>query len=49
MVTETEKDRSQWDKKIKKHLESLSWRPSAEITAAALTGYPVEYFQNKKG
>ena len=49
MVKETEKDRSQWDKKIKKHLESLSWRPSAEITAAALTGLPIEYFLNEEG
>ena len=28
-------------------LEGLNWRDSAEITAAALTGYPVSYF--KKG
>lgn len=47
MVKETERDRSQWDDKIKQHLKSLSWRPSAEITAAALTGYPLEYFQRK--
>lgn len=47
MVKETERDRSQWDSKIKKHLKSLSWRPSAEITAAALTGYPLEYFQRR--
>ena len=44
-IKETERDRSQWDDKIKKHLESLSWRPSAEITAAALTGLPIEYFR----
>ena len=47
MVERTEKDRGQFDKAIKKHLESLSWRPSAEITAAALTGLPLEYFQDK--
>lgn len=45
MFKETERDRSQWDEKIEAHLESLSWRPSAEITAAALTGLPVEYFR----
>lgn len=48
MVQETEKDRSQWDDKIKAHLESLSWRPSAEITAAALTGLPIEHFKAKE-
>ncbi|MAU33629.1 hypothetical protein CL689_01070 [Candidatus Saccharibacteria bacterium] len=48
MVRETEKDRSQWDVSIKAHLESLSWRPSAEITAAALTGYPLEYFKGEE-
>lgn len=47
MVRETEKDRSQWDRKMKKHLESLNWRSSAEVTAAALTGLPIEYFQAK--
>lgn len=49
MVQRTEQDRSQFDIAMKKHLESLSWRPSAEITAAALTGLPLEYFQRKKG
>lgn len=45
MVQETEKDRNQFDTAITKHLASLSWRKSAELTAAALTGLPVEYFQ----
>lgn len=45
MVKKTEKDRSQFDDQMKRHLESLSWRPSAEVTAAALTGLPIEYFQ----
>lgn len=45
MIKKTEDDRSQFDEQMKAHLESLSWRPSAEITAAALTGYPIEYFQ----
>ena len=49
MVEKTEKDRSQFDDAMKAHLESLSWRPSAEITAAALTGKPLEYFQARKG
>lgn len=48
MVTRTEADRSQFDEAMKRHLESLSWRPSAEITAASLTGKPIEYFQHKK-
>ena len=48
MVEKTEDNRSQFDDAMKKHLESLSWRPSAEVTAAALTGLPVEYFQNKE-
>ncbi|MNY82349.1 hypothetical protein D3C86_2243890 [compost metagenome] len=49
MVKKTEQDRSQFDKAMKKHLASLSWRPSAEITAAALTGLPLEYFQKTEG
>lgn len=48
MVRETERDRSQWDGAINTHLESLSWRPSAEVSAAALTGYPLEYFKKGK-
>lgn len=47
MVKLTEEDRSQFDSAMRHHLESLSWRPSAEVTAAALTGLPVEYFQSK--
>ena len=49
MVRETEKDRAQWDGAMESHLESLNWRASAEVTAAALTGYPIEYFRSKKG
>ena len=45
MVKATEQDRSQWDDKMKHHLRSLNWRNSAEITAAALTGLPIEYFK----
>lgn len=45
MVQKTEEDRSQFDDAMKAHLESLSWRPSAEITAAALTGMPLEHFK----
>ena len=48
MVKKTEQNRSQFDKLIKKHLESLNWRKSAEATATALTGLPIERFQNKK-
>lgn len=36
-----------YDKKIKAHLESLNWRDSAEITAAAMTGLPRKYFTRK--
>lgn len=49
MVEKTEQDRSQFDIAMKKHLASLSWRPSAEITAASLTGLPLEYFQKSEG
>jgi alpha-1,3-rhamnosyl/mannosyltransferase len=48
MVKKTEEDRSQFDGAMKRHLESLSWRPSAEITAAALTGLPLTYFQKSE-
>jgi alpha-1,3-rhamnosyl/mannosyltransferase len=47
MVEKTEADRSQFNDAMEKHLKSLSWRPSAEITASSLTGLPIEYFQNK--
>lgn len=43
-----EEDPHQFDERMEKHLASLSWRPSAEKTAAALTGLPVEYFQRKE-
>lgn len=33
---------------IDKHLASLSWRKSAEITAAALTGLPLSHFQESE-
>lgn len=33
---------------MERHLESLSWRRSAETTAAALTGLPVSYFQTRE-
>lgn len=46
MVERTEADRDQFMPAIKAHLKSLAWRPTAEITAAALTGKPVEYFRS---
>jgi alpha-1,3-rhamnosyl/mannosyltransferase len=49
MVHKTEVDRSQFDQAMNQHLESLSWRPSAEKTASALTGLPISYFQEKEG
>lgn len=48
MVERTEQDRSQFDEVMNKHLASLSWRPSAEITASALTGLPLEYFRREE-
>lgn len=47
MVQKTEQDRGQFDSRIKAHLDSLSWRPSAEVTAAALTGVSVESFRKE--
>ena len=47
MVTQTEKDRSQFDDRMNAHIKSLNWRKSAEITAAALTGLPVEHFKRE--
>lgn len=48
MFKKLEQDPHQFDEAMEAHLKSLSWRPSAEITAAALTGLPLEYFQNKE-
>lgn len=48
MFKKVEQDPHQFDEAMEAHLKSLSWRPSAEITAAALTGLPLEYFQNKE-
>lgn len=48
MFKKVEQDPHQFDAAMEAHLKSLSWRPSAEITAAALTGLPLEYFQNKE-
>lgn len=47
MFDKTERDRSQFDAVMEAHLKSLNWRKSAEITASALTGLPLDYF--KKG
>lgn len=49
MVKRTETDRASFMQPIEDHLMSLSWRKSAEITAAALTGLPVEYFKKDRG
>ncbi len=40
-------DPDHFDKAIRKHLQSLTWRESAEITASALTGLPIEYFKKE--
>ena len=50
MIALLEKEPHYYDKAMKKHINSLSWRRSGEITAAALTGKPISYFeQNKDG
>jgi alpha-1,3-rhamnosyl/mannosyltransferase len=40
-------DPNQFDERMKEHLKSLNWRASAEITAAALTGLPIEHFKKE--
>lgn len=40
-----DKEPKHYDAAIEAHLTSLNWRRSAEITAAALTGRPLSYFQ----
>lgn len=45
MFKKTETDPHQFDEAMEKHLESLNWRDSAEKTAAALTGLPIEHFK----
>ncbi|MBL8160192.1 glycosyltransferase family 4 protein [Candidatus Saccharibacteria bacterium] len=47
MVKVVEKDPHHFDAAMEKHLQSLNWRTSAEITAAALTGKPLEYFRKE--
>lgn len=47
MVALTQKDRTQFDEAMHHHLESLNWRKSAEISAAALSGLPLEYFKEE--
>lgn len=41
------KDPHMFDEKMEANLESLNWRDSAEKTAAALTGLPVEHFKKE--
>jgi glycosyltransferase involved in cell wall biosynthesis len=43
-----DKDPHHFDDGMKQHLASLNWRTSAEITAAALTGKPLSYFQQRE-
>lgn len=43
-----DRDPRYFDDAIKKHLESLNWRKSAEVTAATLTGLPASYFQGEQ-
>jgi glycosyltransferase involved in cell wall biosynthesis len=44
-----DKDPDYFNVAMEAHLASLNWRKSAEITASALTGLPVSYFQADKG
>jgi glycosyltransferase involved in cell wall biosynthesis len=44
MIHKVEQNPQQFDEAMKLHLAPLSWRKSAEITAAALTNLPIEYF-----
>lgn len=44
MIHKTEEDRGQFAEAMERHLESLNWRKSAEISATALTGLPLDYF-----
>lgn len=48
MFRKVEEDPHQFDEAMEEHLKSLNWRSSAEITAAALTGLPVEHFQKQE-
>lgn len=48
MFGRLDEDPHQFDVAMKKHLETLSWRKSAEITASALTGLPVSYFAGQE-
>jgi glycosyltransferase involved in cell wall biosynthesis len=43
-----DKDPDHFHDAMEKHLNSLNWRKSAEITASALTGKPLSYFQTKE-
>ena len=45
MVKKISEDPHQFDEAMEKHLESHNWRTSAEITAAALTDLPIEYYK----
>jgi alpha-1,3-rhamnosyl/mannosyltransferase len=40
-----ENNPAQYDKKIKKHLSTLGWRHSGEVTASVLSGEPIRNFQ----
>lgn len=48
MFVATEENREQFHDAIEKHLDSLNWRKNAEISAAAITGLPVEHFGKTK-
>jgi len=47
MLQKVTDDPRQFDERMEEHLRSLNWRASAEITAAALTGLPVEHFKKE--
>jgi glycosyltransferase involved in cell wall biosynthesis len=47
MLAGLQEDPHRYDDAMKAHLESLNWRASAEKTAAALTGLPIDYFKKE--
>jgi alpha-1,3-rhamnosyl/mannosyltransferase len=48
-IAELDKNPAKFDKAMRQHVDShASWRRAAEITAAAVTGKPVEHFENNR-
>ena len=47
-VDDLTKQPKKFHEAMEQHLESLNWRSSGEVTAAALTGLPLSYFKREK-